>query len=186
MLLYRKLRIKSDEIREGGQLVRVDLPPSWFLSHSEGREALLLTAPISVDLSLSRSEGNIRIKGLIETKGRIACSRCLEEVDLPFSAPIDHTLYSGSIGPFPKELELTAEDFDYDYYDGGEIDLADAIYEGIVLAYPMKPLCREDCRGLCPSCGTNLNKKQCSCEKEEGDRRFRALKEFKIKHSKEV
>jgi len=84
----------------------------------------------------------------------------------------------------PKELELTTEELDYDYFEGDEIDLSDTIYEGIVLAYPMKSLCHEDCRGLCPSCGTNLNKKQCSCEKGKGDPRFRALRSFKIKQSK--
>jgi uncharacterized protein len=184
MLLYRKLRIKSDEIQEGGLLIRENLPPSWFLANSEGREDLLLVAPISVDLLLSRSEGKIRIKGLLKTRGRPTCSRCLEEVDLSISAPIDLTLYAGSIGPYPKELELTAKDLDYDTYDGEEIDLSDTIYEGIVLAYPMKPLCSEDCRGLCPGCGTNFNKKQCSCEKEEGAHRFRALKNLKTKYSK--
>lgn len=93
-------------------------------------------------------------------------------------------LYAGSIGPYPKELELTEKDLDYGTYDGGEIDLSDMIYEGILLAYPMKPLCFEECRGLCPGCGTNLNKKQCNCEKEEGGPCFRALKNLKTKYSK--
>ena len=141
-------------------------------------------APISVNLLLSKSEGNIRIKGLLETRGRPACSRCLEELDLQVRAPIDFTLHTGSRGPLPKELELTTAELDYDYFEGDEIDLSDTIYEGIVLAYPMKSLCHEDCRGLCPSCGTNLNKKQCSCAKGKGDPRFRALMNFKIKQSK--
>jgi uncharacterized protein len=181
MLLYRKLRIKSDEIREKGLSVKVDLPPSWFFSQSEGQEDLSLTDPIFVNLRLSKSEGSVRVEGRIETGGRPACSRCLEEFDLSVSAPVDVTLFRGSSGSLSKELELTAEDLDQDYFNGDEIDLSDTIYGGILLAYPMKPLCRVDCRGLCQSCGNNLNKEACSCEKQEGDPRFSALKGFRIK-----
>ncbi|MBM4294554.1 MAG: DUF177 domain-containing protein, partial [Deltaproteobacteria bacterium] len=63
-----------------------------------------------------------------------------------------------------QEEELTAADLDVDFISGENIDLQGIVREQIILSMPLKPLCHEDCRGLCPGCGANLNREACTCE----------------------
>ena len=73
------------------------------------------------------------------------------------------------------------DDADVDILCAAELDTGIILIERIVLELPLKALCTEDCRGLCPVCGINLNEKQCSCHKEDTlDSRFAKLKDFKV------
>jgi uncharacterized protein len=81
-----------------------------------------------------------------------------------------------------EEKELTAADLDFEYYEGEVIDLDEVIFEQVVLQVPMKPLCSESCRGLCPHCGVNLNKTTCNCQNEVIDERLAVLKRIKLEH----
>ena len=74
------------------------------------------------------------------------------------------------------EQEIGDDDLATAYYREGMLDLVELMREQFVLALPMKPLCAEDCRGLCPECGTNLNKGQCGCTPRWEDPRLAALK----------
>ena len=69
----------------------------------------------------------------------------------------------------------------YSFYEGETVDCDPLIYEQIVLQIPMKALCREDCRGLCPRCGANLNLSSCSCPDRDVDERLAVLKKLKQK-----
>jgi uncharacterized protein len=79
-----------------------------------------------------------------------------------------------------EEIELRMEDLDVDYYTGEVIDLTPIIFEQIMLQIPMKALCNELCKGLCPHCGINLNKANCDCREDIIDERLAVLKNFRV------
>ena len=79
-----------------------------------------------------------------------------------------------------QEIELKAQDMDIVLFKGDEIDFRDSIQEQIILAFPMRPLCRENCSGLCPNCGSDLNKGECGCTKTPVNSRFKILEKLKI------
>jgi len=79
----------------------------------------------------------------------------------------------------PGEREVEADDMDTAFYENDEIDLGQLMQEQFYLALPMKPLCKDDCKGLCPNCGTNLNKATCDCTTHWEDPRLAALRALK-------
>jgi len=135
--------------------------------------------PVHGSFTVYRSHNAVLVEGRVETTVELACSRCLELVHLNVATDFHYTFLPAEGMP-QKDRELTAEDVELGYYEGESIDLAPIIFEQIVLQIPMKVLCREDCRGLCPCCGANLNVTACHCPTEAGDPRFMILK--KLKH----
>ena len=137
---------------------------------------------IDVQCHIVKTSGTIFIKGSLSLSLAIYCSRCLEDVILPVGGDFAYTLVPEK--PETKEdLELTAEELEISYYQGDFIDLQPIICEQIILQIPIKPLCSEDCKGLCPHCGTNLNAAACDCHLKFVDERLAALKNFKIKNT---
>src|ERR1700683_5209006 len=80
-----------------------------------------------------------------------------------------------------EELSVTGAEAEVGYYQGEGLLLEDAVREQVLLAVPLKVICREDCKGLCPHCGTNLNLEQCSCSEPIEDPRWTALKDLRSK-----
>ena len=126
-----------------------------------------------------RAGQDIRLRGEIKTSISAPCDRCLNEViiraEIPFDlfyAPADATRDQGG------ERELFERDLDFAVYENDLIDLDEMILEQLELSLPSRVLCREDCRGLCPQCGADLNVEQCQC-KPQIDPRWRALADFK-------
>jgi uncharacterized protein len=107
----------------------------------------------------------------------LACSRCLE----PFSLPIDSAfdlryLPVDAAAGSEHDREVGEDDLDASVYRDDQIDLDELLREQFYLALPMKPLCRDDCAGLCPQCGTNRNTGTCSCTPQWEDPRLAPLK----------
>ena len=131
--------------------------------------------PVQGELRLFRTPKGILVKGLLHTKVELTCSRCLSSFSYPATLNIEEEyiqtvdIVSGVPLPSPEE----ASSFNIDEHH--VIDLTEAIRQYTVLAVPMKPLCREDCAGLCPKCGHNLNQGACSCPKQEIDPRWSEL-----------
>jgi DUF177 domain-containing protein len=84
---------------------------------------------------------------------------------------------------YDGQSDLKVEDLEFSYYDGEEVDLTPLIREQTLLALPTRPLCREDCRGLCPRCGANLNQGDCGCPTEAGDPRLSVLRSLTVRRS---
>jgi len=80
-----------------------------------------------------------------------------------------------------KEAAVTGTEAEISYYQGDGLLLEDALREQVLLSVPLRVLCREDCKGLCPTCGKNLNLERCSCANEVPDVRWTALKEIRSK-----
>ena len=137
---------------------------------------------VDVQCQVTKASGTIYIKGNLAVILAMNCSRCLEEVSLPAGGDFAYSLIPGQ--PEVKEdLELTAEELDISYYSGDFIDLTPVICEQIILQIPVKPLCSEYCKGLCPHCGINRNTNSCNCHTEFIDDRLTVLKNFKIKNN---
>jgi uncharacterized protein len=142
------------------------------------------------------TEGAFRVRGRMSCRIELACVRCLEPFPLEVAEDLD-LLYlpvSANVGPesgqIPDAVEdaaetegrgLAPEELAVSFYRDDRIDLSHMIVEQIVLALPMKPLCRPDCQGLCPHCGVNRNVESCVCAPEDTDPRWEALKTLKSK-----
>lgn len=108
------------------------------------------------------------------------CARCLEEYT--FNLGKDFFVMLVPKLDLPADVELSDDDLDLSFYDGDHIDLSPLMREQIVLALPTRPLCRDDCKGLCPTCGANLNTQACACTASSGASRLAILKDLKVDH----
>ncbi len=149
--------------------------------------------PLKIDLELVQQDGPIAVTGTLEGTAIRQCVRCLTD----FLDPLFVSLYAEFLRqpdeiPKPSELQVRknrkravqpmepveeAEEADEVYlYQGDHLDLAPMVREQVILAAPMQPLCREDCLGLCPQCGQNLNERRCACPPAPEPRPFRVLR----------
>jgi uncharacterized protein len=116
------------------------------------------------------------VSGRVRARLTVECSRCVEPFDVPVDAEFDLRYVALAENVGEGEREVGEEDLTTAYYREGMLDLIDLVREQFVLALPMKPLCTDSCRGLCPTCGTNLNKTQCDCAPKWEDPRLAPLK----------
>ena len=145
-------------------------------------EAFRVVQPVSLAFDIVKDKQHFQLMGTVTTALELPCSRCLE----PFTSPVDsqfdlryqpHAHPAGS--GHEAEREIEEDDLSTAFYDNDEIDLGQLMGEQFYLSLPMKPLCRTDCRGLCPICGTNLNRGRCECKRDWDDPRLAVLKTLK-------
>ena len=125
--------------------------------------------------SIKRYRQSLSFTGHLKTVLETMCARCLEVARVPVEADFRYTLLPAA-APGQDEIELQSDDLEVAYYDGEIIDLVPLVTEQVLLQIPMKVLCRESCRGLCPQCGINLNNGGCDCDKNVVDPRWAVLK----------
>jgi DUF177 domain-containing protein len=142
-------------------------------------DAYRVVAPVSVDLEIHKDKDRFRLTGTAQTELELTCGRCLEPFRLPLESRIDVRYLPASELATEDEREVAEEDLDTSYYRDDQIDLNELLREQFYLALPMKPLCREDCAGLCSQCGTNLNTGTCQCTSQWEDPRLAPLRELK-------
>ena len=127
-------------------------------------------------------EGFLEIHGQVSMKASVPCDRCLEEVSVPFDLDFTERIPAGGEDS-PSEERRDPEDgetqsisessFEPDYYlDGYNLDVDKLLFGEALLNWPSRVLCKEDCRGLCPVCGQNLNRGDCGCERKALDPRM--------------
>jgi len=127
------------------------------------------------EVKLVHLDRGILVKGTLQTGIEVTCSRCLSLFSSPLTLNIEEEYFptsdavSGASLPLPEEPGYFTIDERY------VLDLTEAIHQHIMLAIPMKPLCREDCAGLCPNCGHNLNQGPCDCLPQGVDSRWSGL-----------
>jgi uncharacterized protein len=135
--------------------------------------------PLGVNATAELLDGQIRIAGDIETKVELVCARCLEPVVEEVSRTFDLFYSPLPKGVKPEEARLKEDDAEIGFFEGEGLFLADVLREQVLLALPMKVICRSDCRGLCPNCGANLNHEECRCETHATDPRLAPLARLK-------
>jgi uncharacterized protein len=124
---------------------------------------------------------DIRIRGRLTTSLESNCARCLEALTEDVSREFDLLYRPLGADAGRDEISVTDAEAEISYYEGKGILLDDVIREQILLTVPLKVTCREDCKGLCPHCGKNLNQEQCSCAVTQEEPRWAALKEIRGK-----
>jgi len=165
------MRIIVSGIPESGLEERLKIPLT--ISGVELRE------DIQTLLRVVKFGDKVIVSGEASTIGSLICSRCL--VNFSFPLKVDFNVEYVPEREFTKmeEHELTRDELDITFYRDDEIDIEELLREQILLAIPMKPLCSADCKGLCPSCGKNLNEDKCICSVEAIDPRLAVLKRLK-------
>jgi len=127
-------------------------------------------------VNLTRTNRGILVQGKLQTTIPTECSRCLNQFECPLVIDIEEEYFplidvnSGTTLEIPEEPDIFRID------EHHILDLSEAIRQNALLAIPMKPLCQENCPGLCPLCGKDLTKGQCECNKEQIDQRWSKLK----------
>jgi uncharacterized protein len=142
-------------------------------------DAYQIVAPVDVDFDIHKDKDRFRLEGTVRTMLELPCSRCLEPFRMPVEAAFDLRYLPASAMTTEDESAVADEDLETSYYRDDVIDLNELLREQFYLALPMKPLCDENCRGLCSQCGANLNMGACGCAVEWSDPRLAALKDMK-------
>jgi len=144
----------------------------------EGEDARL-TGPAEFTGETQRIDGKAHIRGTVNADLLIDCMRCLEPVAKHIEASFDDIFVDASEESDKVESEVAVDELDESLVPDGKIELAEVVREQILLAIPNQVLCREDCKGLCPKCGSNRNLIDCKCADDEIDPRWAALKGLK-------
>ena len=139
-------------------------------------EDFRLAAPVSLAFDIFKDQEQFRLVGRVQTTLELPCSRCLESFMLPVEQTFDLRYQPHARNTGEGEREIEEDDLTTAFYEDDEIDLGQLMREQFYLALPMKPLCAPDCKGLCPVCGTNLNRRSCDCKREWEDPRMAALR----------
>ena len=145
----------------------------------QGEEAYRIVAPVLLDFDIHKDKDRFRLAGKATTELELPCSRCLEVFRMPVNAEFDLRYHPASEMSGEAESKVEDEDLETSYYREDQIDLNELLREQFYLALPMKPLCRDDCAGLCSQCGTNLNTGTCQCTSQWEDPRLAPLRELK-------
>ncbi|MBW7473341.1 DUF177 domain-containing protein [Paenibacillus oenotherae] len=148
--------------------IRESLNADWLL---EVRKDIIGVSPLEVDLTARGEEGIAYVEGELSIAVDIACSRCLdktsERVVVPFAEKFK-----------PAASRKQTNDEEVIIVNEEPLDMEPFFEETMLLSLPFAPLCSEDCKGLCHTCGTNLNEQNCGCTKDEIDPRLAALKDL--------
>lgn len=140
-----------------------------------------LIRPVTGHVQLMRTQNGILVTGTLHTRVALTCSRCLEPAYYDLDVEVSEEF-------FPTVEVFTGASIDWERYTDDEallidaqhiLDITEVVRQDLILALPMQPLCREDCQGLCPVCGQNLNEGACTCEREVVDPRWAVLAQLK-------
>ncbi len=142
-----------------------------------------LVRPITGHVQFMRTQAGILVTGTLHTRVLTTCSRCLEPAYYNLSVDIEEEFY-------PTVEVFTGAAIDWQQYTDDEallidaqhiLDMTEVVRQDLIVALPMQPLCHEDCKGLCPVCGQNLNEGACTCERDAIDPRWAALAQLKLR-----
>jgi len=132
--------------------------------------------PVDLAFEIAKDDRRFQLTGTVGTTLGLVCGRCLEAFRLPVAATFDLQYLPRAANVGEGEIEIEEDDLTTAFYADDLIELGQLMTEQFHLALPMKPLCSESCRGLCPQCGTNLNTGSCSCTTEWADPRLAGLR----------
>lgn len=168
------MRIELENLERGGSAFAHSYQPDelTFDEHD-----LRLVEPVEVKGRVRRRDGEVELRGRLATRVAIPCGRCLKSVELPIEVEFSERFAPAVAWKDEEQHELQPEDLDLAVFDGEGLELDDLVREEVILAIPGQVLCQEQCRGLCPDCGTDLNTSSCDCAAKQIDSRWEKLKD---------
>jgi uncharacterized protein len=166
----------SEIVGNVGKHHRYTIDEPGFESEEAG---LKCTEPIKGSVEFRNTGRHLVLRGEVGTRVQMDCSRCLRFFEIPvnvriedeFLIPLPHSL-SEEDGEDEEEIEVES------ILKEGIFDLSEFLRQTIIVSLPIKPLCEDVCKGICPTCGTNLNEGPCDCPVEAGTSPFAALQEL--------
>ena len=135
------------------------------------------------EVSLMRTDRSILTRGTLQTEIELTCSRCLSLFSCPLTLNIEEEYLPTTDVISDTPLSLPDEPSYFTIKEHNILDLTEAIHQYALLATPMKPLCRQDCAGLCPTCGCNLNQAPCNCPPKPADPHWSGLSKLVLADS---
>jgi uncharacterized protein len=171
------MRIEVDKLKEASTpFASVYAPDELPLED----ELMRLASEAKIEGRARKKREQISLQGMVNASIEVACDRCAAPVIVPVDAGFDVTYVPAESQEVePEATELQAEELSYAVYEGDYLDIDELAREQLLLALPTRQLCREDCRGLCLTCGADLNTGTCGCEQQEVDPRWAALAALK-------
>jgi len=176
----RPVQVRLDQIPDNGQDLDCTIEPTAFSLEGDSDQVQILETAHFVG-KVARAGTDVYLTGTVTGLVELVCSRCVQEFAFPLQSQVE-VHYIRRPDPLPEEVELEREELEQCTYQGEEIDIAPEIRDQLLLSIPLKPLCKEDCLGLCSRCGANLNFEQCECAVEEENHRLDVLKQWKERH----
>jgi uncharacterized protein len=143
---------------------RVELP------EGAGGEDVVSVQALEIAGEVERASRGYLAHGSVRGSATLRCVRCLGRLPFHYREAWEVELRPSSSAPREDDVQLYRGDLDVRFYASPELDLAELAAEQFELAVPLKPVCREDCKGLCPRCGANLNEGSCGCLEEKDER----------------
>ena len=154
--------------------------PTWWQSEAVDDQIIGPDGPLTVRMTIHKEGTNYVVDGQLTGRFNVRCDRCLDPHALDLKPDFRLVLDVASPDYGQGEYELLQEDLSVRFIDDLHLDVDDMVREQIYLSLPIKYLCGEDCAGLCPVCGRNLNQGTCSCERETGHPAFSKLKDLRL------
>ena len=128
---------------------------------------------------LANTEGEVRIQGRFDVLMEAECDRCLGRARFPLDTGFDLFYRPMSFIAREEEVEIDEGEAELGFYQGGGMELEDILREQVLLVMPMRRVCSEDCKGICPTCGKNRNETPCNCTDQHAGSRWAALQGLK-------
>lgn len=178
----RPIAVVVETLPSEGKAFPLEIPSrdvNGFLASEAPSDVEVVSALVG-EAKVYRSGSDVFVLGNLKTRVAYHCVRCLESFEEEVKADF-HRVFSAQEEYGSGEIELRKQDLDVEPIEGESLDLAEIAAEELSLALRAHPVCRESCRGLCPTCGANLNTEACGCPKESGDPRFAVLRTAKPK-----
>ena len=134
---------------------------------------------LKIEVDLNKFEKNISCHLSIFSTANFECDRCLAEFDQDFSESLEILFHLG-----PQDIDTDEENVIHISPDVKEIDITPYVKETLIVSIPMKQICKQECKGICPGCGTDLNSETCNCPEKSVDSRWEKLLDIKKENRK--
>lgn len=188
----QNFHISLNDIPPEGRSLTLDDATVWQIPMAEFHMECRIVHPLQAKVFLLPAEGGCLVRGTLQGTVALPCDRCTEDALITLDNNFE--TFECLPGGLPLQQDEDEDDSEMAQEDAPDeashiymdktvpmLDLAALCWEEFALALPVKPLCREDCKGLCAKCGANLNDSPCGCVTDEGDPRLAVLRQLKIK-----
>jgi uncharacterized protein len=157
--------LRLEDIPEGGLDLEWEEDRTSLLAYLKGlsRIDFDFESPLSAEVKIRKTDHTLFLQGNVRAVLRLQCVRCLKDFSYPLASTFDLALHPSRETSLGEEKELSEDDLESNFFEGGEIHLSEIACEQIFLEIPYQPLCNEGCKGICQGCGKDLNLSDCQC-----------------------